>query len=51
MNWWRQAVGNYSKDILYPLPREYKHIGAGSFHYKSHLIEEYARAMNARGFP
>ena len=42
MNRWRQAAGNHLKDILYP------HIGAGSFHYKIHLIEDYARTMNAK---
>ena len=46
MSRWRQAAGNHSKNILYPLPRDYQHIGAGSCHYKSiHLIEDYA--MNA----
>ena len=37
MNGWRQAAGNHSKDILYPRPKDNQH------------IEEYARAMNAKG--
>ena len=49
MNRWRQAAGNHSEDILYPLPKDYQHIRAGSFHYKIHLIEDYARTMNAEG--
>ena len=38
MNRWRQAAGIHSKHILYSLPKDHQHIGAGSFHYKIHLV-------------
>ena len=44
------SIGGESFKRLYPLPTDYQHIGAGSFHYKIHLIEDCARAMNAGGF-